>query len=718
MEKPLPMSSLLDPKAVAVVGASQRQSRGTSVLMNLIEAGFKGEVFAVNPRYQDVHGRRCVPTVTALPESVDCLAVAVAADAACDVLEEAFAHGIRAAVVMAAGFGEGGHGEARAMRLRSLADKGMRICGPNCFGLINLATNAALYSGPIPKHLRSGPVALVSQSGGLGATVFSPLMGDRALGFKYFVSCGNQIGATIEDYVEYFLRDPDISVVAIVVEALKSPRRLPGLARSAHAQRKSLLLFQAGRSAAGRVLAQSHTGALAGDAGILAAFLRRCGIVQVESLDELTETTELFAVAPRDEAIGGEVIVVSGSGGGAAVAADVLDAVHMPLSPLNAETKERVRSVLPDFGSVTNPIDGTGAIYDDPALLPKIFDAILTEPGRPVIAASVSARPVGNEGMRRLASTYADVARSSGRTIVAYQYSPLGGPLDPDIVGMLHAARIPFLLGTANAMRVLKYLALRQGYWARSAREGAASEWNAGAERAVQAASHLGDCDFLAARNALIASGVPIVEADLASSEAGAVKLLRRFGYAVAVKAEAAGLLHKSELDCVRLHCASERDVTDAYQTVVANARKAGFADAQALIQPMIAGVAEAYAGIIDDPLFGPAICFGLGGIFVEILEDTEIEMAPLTHDDAMAMIYRTKGVKLLEGARGRPRGDIEAMANLLVGLGDFAVANSGQFRALDLNPIIVKPSGEGVIAVDIAIEPNQNDQLAASAAE
>ena len=703
------MSSLLDPKGVAVVGASQRQSRGSGVLTNLIDAGFKGEVFAVNPRYQEVHGRPCVPSVAALPASVDCVAVAVAAEAACDVLEEAYAHGIRAAVVMAAGFGEGGHGEARAMRLRALADKGMRICGPNCFGLINLATKAAVYSGPIPKQLRSGPVALVSQSGGLGATVFNPLMGDRALGFKYFVSCGNQIGATIEDYTEYFLDDPDISVIAIVVEALKQPRRLLWLARSAHAQRKSLLLFQAGRSAAGRVLAQSHTGALAGDAEILAAFLRRCGIVQVESLDELAETIELFAVAPRDEAIGGEVIVVSGSGGGAAVAADVLDAVQMPLSPLNAETKERVRAVLPDFGSVTNPIDGTGAIYDNPALLPKIFDAILTEPRRPVIAASVSARPVGSEAMRRLASTYTDVARSSGRTLVAYQYSPLGGPLDPEIVGMLHAARIPFLLGTANAMRVLRYLPLRRSYWARGTKPGA--------KPAAEADGRLGGWDFLAARQALLASGVSIVDAALAGSEADAVGLLRRFGTA-AVKAEAPGLLHKSELDCVRLNCASERDVTDAYRAVVANARKAGFADAQALIQPMVAGVAEAYAGIIDDPMFGPAICFGLGGIFVEILSDTAIEMAPLTHDDALAMIHRIRGIKLLEGARGRPRGDIEALANLLVALGDFAVAHSGQFRALDLNPIIVKPSGEGVIAVDIAIEPNQNDQPAANAAE
>jgi len=394
------------------------------------------------------------------------------------------------------------------------------------------------------------------------------------------------------------------------------------------------------------------------------------------------------------------------------VAADVLDAAGLPLSPLAAETREQVRAVLPDFGSVTNPIDGTGAIYDNPALLPKIFDAVLSEPGRPLIAASVSARPVGNESLRRLASTYADVARASGRTIVAYQYSPLGGPLDPEIVGMLHAARIPFLLGTATAMRVLKYLPLRQRYWARSAAE--AGEPADAAKRAPAAELR----DFLGIRKALVASGVSVVEAKFAHSEAEAVELTQRFGSAVAVKAEAAGLLHKSELDCVRLNCASEQDVRDAYRVVTANARNAGFADAHALIQPMAAGVAEAYAGIIDDPLYGPAICFGLGGIFVEILNDTAIEMAPLTHDDALTMIHRTKGVKLLEGARGRPRGDIEALANLLVRLGDFAVANVGRFRALDLNPIIVKPQGEGIVAVDIALEPIHQDQPAANAAE
>ena len=610
------MRSLLDPKGVAVVGASQRRGRGTNVIANLRDCGFAGEIFAVNPRYQDVLGCKCFPTVSDLPASVDCLVVAVAADAACDVLEEANAHGITAAIVLAAGFGEGGHGDARAARLRSLAEQGMCICGPNCFGLISVKTGFAAYSGPLSRPLRAGPVAIVSQSGGLGANVFAPLMTDRELGFSHFVSCGNQIGATVEDYIEYFIDDPDITVIAAVIEQLKNPRKLIRVAHTAHARRKSLVLFQAGRSAAGQIMVQSHTGALAGNAEILAAFLRRCGIVQVERYDEFVETVELFAIAPRDETVGSELVVISGSGGGAAIAADALQDAGAPLASLHPATKERIASVLPEFGSITNPIDGTGAIYDDPALLPKIFDAIVTDPARPIIAASVAAKPVGNETMRRFARTFADAARTSGRTVVAYQYSPLGGPLDSEIIRTLHGAQVPLLLGISNAMGALKHLPLRRAYWARAAKAGAPEQIgnspDAGLDRDFPR------WDFLTARQLLVASGVPVVDAALAHSEDEAAAVLRRFGTAVAVKAEAPGLLHKSDLGCVRLDCADEQEVRDAYTAVVRNARNAGF-EGGALIQPMIKGVAEAYAGIIDDPLFGPAICFGLGGVFVEI---------------------------------------------------------------------------------------------------
>ncbi len=337
-----PMRSLLAPKSIAVVGASQRRARGTSVVANLRTAGFGGEIFAVNPRYQDVLGYPCYPNVSALPPGVDCVVVAVGADAACDVLEEAHANGIPAAVVLAAGFGEGGYGEARARRLRSLAAKGMCICGPNCFGLIGVKTGAAAFSGPIPTPLRPGPVALVSQSGGLGATAFTPLMTDRELGFAYFVSCGNQLGATIEDFAEYFVDDADVGIVAIVIEALKNPQKLAAVARKAHARRKSMLLFQAGCSAAGQVMIHSHTGALAGNNEVLAAFLRRCGIVQAASFEEFVETIELFAIAPHDEAIADDVVIVSGSGGNAAVATDVLEDAGIALAEFEPATKQRL----------------------------------------------------------------------------------------------------------------------------------------------------------------------------------------------------------------------------------------------------------------------------------------------------------------------------------------------------------------------------------------
>jgi len=707
-----PMTSLLAPQSIAVVGASQRGGRGASVIANLRDCGFAGQILPINPRYEEVQGFKCYPSIASLPEGVDCILAAVGADATCDVLEEAQAKGISAAVTLAAGFGEGGFGEARALRLKALAARGMCICGPNCFGFINLKDSVAAFSGPIPKPLRRGSVAIVSQSGGLGATAFTPLMADRHLGFAYFVSCGNQLGATIEDFVDFFVDDPDIQVVAIVIEALKNPQKLAAAARKAQEQKKSLLLFQAGRSAAGQVMIRSHTGALAGNSEVLAAFLRRHGIVQVRGFDEFVEAIEIFATAPRDVEISNDVIVVSGSGGGAAISTDVLEEAGLPLAQFEPQTKERLRAVQPDFGSVTNPLDGTGAMYDDPALMPKIFGALTSEHRRPVIAASVSVRAGGNESMRRLASHIADAARSSGRTFVAFQYTPLGGPLDSELIGTLHGAKVPILLGTTNAMRALRYLPIRRDFWARG---------SVTARPTVSARSSLdfAAAGFMALRQALLAHDVPVVDAALAASEGEAVALQRRFGAPVALKAEVPGLLHKSDLGCVRLNCGAA-DVAGAYRAVIGNARQAGFESAATvLVQPMVDGIAEVYAGVIDDPMFGPAICFGLGGIFVEVFNDVQTEMAPLSRDEALAMIHAVRGAKLFTGARGREKGDIEALADLLVQLGRFALAHAGQFRAIDLNPVIVKPRGQGVVVVDIAVEPLQQDavQFAAHAA-
>lgn len=690
------MRALLDPRSIAVVGASPRPGPGARVLANLRDAGFKGEVFAVNPRYPEVHGYKCFPDVAALPKDIDCLVLAVAAETACGVLEAAQARDIPAAIVLSAGFGEGGQPDARAQRVRAIAARGMAICGPNCFGIINVRSGAASFSGVVPKAMVPGGVALVSQSGSLGNFAFGPLVRDRKLGFSHFISCGNQIGTTVEDYVECLVDDPAVTVIACIIEALKNPDKLQRAARRAHALKKSLVFFQAGTSPAGRAMVRSHTGALAGDTEILRAFLRRCGIVQADSYDQFVETIALYAIAPFDLTIGDEVVLVSGSGGSAAVAADCLDAAGMTLATLDTATSDRLRAILPDFANPTNPIDATGVVYDDPALLPALFEAVVKQPGRPIIASTVNVAPV--DRLRRIAGAIAEAARSSGRTIVAYQSSPLG-PMDEEIVRTLHAANVPLLLGIQNAMGALGKLKQRRDF-----AERAATVPSAGEARTPPTKAPLPQ-DFLSARQALAAAGIPVVEAALASSAPEAAAIIRRLAQPVALKAEAPGLLHKSDLGCVALNCADEGAVIAGYAAVVANARAAGFAPDGVLVQPMVSGVAECFAGIINDPLYGPAIVFGLGGIFVEVLRETVTEMAPLTEDEALRMIERVKGAQILAGARGRPPGDGAALAECLVKLSRFAVANAGRFHALDLNPIIVMP--KGVVAIDIAIEPN-----------
>jgi acetyltransferase len=297
--------------------------------------------------------------------------------------------------------------------------------------------------------------------------------------------------------------------------------------------------------------------------------------------------------------------------------------------------------------------------------------------------------------MRQIAGAIADAARTSGRTIVAYHPTALG-PVDGEIVKTLHAARVPLLMGIAGAMGALKHLLHPQ--------QDAVACSNSEAAMLEQAAAPF-PADFLAARTALAEHGVAVVECARAGSLDEAVALLRRFAQPVALKAEAPGLLHKSDLGCVQLGCKSTDDVAEAYHAIVSNARKAGFEKVDVLVQPMVSGVAEAYAGVINDPHYGPAIVFGLGGIFVETLRDTTTRMAPLSKAEALHMIASLKAAPVLMGARGRERADVEALAALLVALGRFAVANYGRFRALDLNPIIVKSAG--AIAVDIAVEGN-----------
>jgi acetate---CoA ligase (ADP-forming) len=692
------MSVLLNPKSIAVVGASPTRNRAKSLLQNLGNADYKGEVFAINPQYTDVLGYRCFPAIESLPSHVDCVVTLVGADAAIDSLERAFAMGTRAAVVPSAGFGEGGHGAHRGERLRRLSAGGMAVCGPNCFGVLNVKSGVTLYSGTVSFPLRPGPVAIVSQSGGLGHNAFSPLINHRQLGFRYVISCGNASNTTVEDYVSHLVDDPEINIIAGIIETLTKPQLLFEAAQRARERRKTLVFFQPGRSKVGQAVVRSHTGALVRDCEVLAAFLRRCGIVQIDNYDTFVEAIELLAWTPRDDKLAQELFVLTGSGGTAAVAADALEAANVQITQLAAQTVERIGAALPDFGSVNNPLDGTGAIYDDAKLLPELMAAILANPGNAAIACAVSPA-TSTEQMLRIAGTFADAAKTSGRTVVAFQPNPLGAALKPELVARLHDGRVPLLLGVSEAMRAIKSLFIRQEFWSRPA----PTLWlSAGMQNCSQ--DRL-ETNFMSLREALTKAGVSVIPTCRATSEDEAIAAARDLGMPVAIKAEAPGLLHRSDIGAVRVGCATADDVARSYRAVVANATKAGFTDAYALVQPMARGITEAYAGIIQDPTFGPAVVFGLGGIFIEVFKDTVSEMAPLTQMTARRMIADIKGAAILQGTRGQQQADLEALAAFLVALGDFAIAKAGQFSALDINPIIVGAQGSGVSAVDIMVE-------------
>lgn len=691
------IKSLMEPTGIAVVGASRRSNRGNSVLKNLAQTGFKGAIFAVNPNYESVEGFACVADVSRLPKTVDCLVLSVPAKAVCDVLEKAFEHGIRAAIVLSAGFGEGGKGADRLQRLEDLANRGMAICGPNCIGIINFERSVASYSLHLPSEALVGPIALISQSGGLATNVLGPLMEDRKEGFSHVISCGNQVGLGTEDYISYLLENSECTVIAVILESVNNPERLRLVAKRAYEKRVTLLFLHVGRSRQGARLVQSHTGGVVQDADVLAAFLRDCGIVQVDQYDEFVEAIALFAHLRQDAEFGDEVMIVAGSGGSAAICADTLADANVRLAAIDDKSVDQISQLLPQFGTVSNPLDGTGALYDDPELLPKLLERVLDISDKPVVAMNVFLRkPVGPK-LRRFAEAFASAAASKRRAIVGYQYTHLGGPLDTELLQMLREASIPVLLGTQNAMRTIRYLSVRSELWRRMSRGKRVAE-----EVSLQGKGLTGE--FLQAKEALAGYDVPVVRTVLVNSAQQASAQFGGLSSPVVMKAEAAGLLHKSDVDCVRLGIRSAEDAERAFKELTLNAAAAGFAEASVLMQPMVASTAECFIGVRIDERFGPTVSFGLGGIFIEVLNSVETEVAPFDRQIALDMISRAKGCSVLHGLRGRRGADLNALADLLVALGRFANDHKSDFKALELNPVIIGPDGLPV-AVDIVVE-------------
>jgi acyl-CoA synthetase (NDP forming) len=466
------LSPLMAPGSVAVIGASQRSSsplnrepRGNRVIRNLKNFGYPGRIVTVNPKYTEIMDCPCYPDIAAIPEPVDCVVLAVPNRYVPDLLESAVDSGVRAAVVFAAGFAEiGGGGKERQARLESLSlERGLLICGPNCYGVLNVHGKAPLFASTIPQGFLAGSVALVSQSGGLSTTIANALMLNRRVGFSHIVSCGNQAGTTVEEYFNYFVEDPSTRVIAAFVEGFKSPEKLTVVARKAAARNKPLIILKGGRSEVSKRAAAAHTGSSAGVAEAIDSAFLQGGIVSVRSINELIDTVSLFSCDGFiNKYKGGRRIgVVSGSGGECTLASDAAVNVGLEVPELTETTKHQLQETVADFGNMNNPLDGTGAMYDDEKIFPRLVQALIDDANIDVVTVNLEAndpRPKELKSGNRFSAATENAAASSKKPIACFS-SVVGGAIDPEILLSLREAGVPLMEGAECATAAIRNLA-------------------------------------------------------------------------------------------------------------------------------------------------------------------------------------------------------------------------------------------------------------------
>jgi acyl-CoA synthetase (NDP forming) len=466
------LAPLMAPKSVAVIGASQRslsalnrEPRGNRVIRNLKTFGYSGRIVTVNPKYSEIMDCPCYPGIAAIPEPVDCVVLAVPNRHVPDLLESAVNCGVRAAVVFAAGFAEtGAEGKERQVRIEALSlERGFLICGPNCYGVLNVHGKAPLFASTIPQGFLPGPVALVSQSGGLSTTIANALMLNRRVGFSHVVSCGNQAGTTVEEYFNYLVEDPNTRVIAAFVEGFKQPEKLAAVARKATARNKPLIILKGGRSEVSQRAAALHTGSLAGTAEMIDAAFRHSGIVSVRGLNELIDTVSLFSCDGfiKKYKGGRRIGVVSGSGGECTLVSDAAVSVGLEVPPLAQTTKQKLQEAVADFGNMNNPLDGTGAMYDDEKIFPRLLQALIDDANIDIVTVNLEAndpRPKELKSGNRFSAATEKAASASPKPIACFS-SVIGGAIDPEILAPLREAGVPLMEGAECATAALRNLA-------------------------------------------------------------------------------------------------------------------------------------------------------------------------------------------------------------------------------------------------------------------
>ncbi|PWC44936.1 acetate--CoA ligase [Azospirillum sp. TSO22-1] len=689
-EARLPLARILDPRSVAVIGASEDVGKfGGRVLHHLIRHDYAGRIVPVNPNRPALFGIPAVPSI-AEAGAVDVAAIALPAAQLEGAVAACAAAGVGAVVIITAQMAESGaEGAERQRRIVAVARAaGMRILGPNCLGFVNTRAGLALTSSFAMgvERLPVGPVGLVSQSGALMATMFNAGY-DIGVGFGTLVSVGNQADVTEAEVFAHLIDDPDTRAIVLYLEGVSDGRRFLEEAERARAAGKPVVAVKAGRSEAGQRAALSHTASLAGPFRLFEAAARARGVVLADDPEAAVAIADALARWPAGLPRGTGVAPVSGSGGGAAIVADRLADAGLPLAALTEATRTRLAAELPP-GQPPLPFDA-GATRGGFAA-PAVAGALGVLAADETVGALVYVMTTQPQ-MPEIAAALAEVGRTAGKPVLLVLSA---GSVADGLRATLRDAGYPYHNRLDDALRVLRGLADRAD--APSA-PGPAEPPDA---RLAAALAALPDGPLTApeARTLVEAAGIPVAGEAVAASADAAVVAAQRFGWPVVLKLVSRTVSHKSDRGGVRLGLTGADAVRAAFHDLAA---AFGTDFEGALVQPQVQGVAELIVGTLWDDAYGPFVLVGSGGLFAELLDDTRVAPAPLDAARAEALLGGLKVWPVLNGARGRPKADIGAAVATIVAAGRLAAALGPRLRELDVNPLILRADGQGGLAVD-----------------
>lgn len=700
------LEPLFNAKSVAILGASENPYKiGHIQLKALLDGGFDGEIYPINPKADAIAGLRCYPSIREIQGQVEAAILCVGANQIKDSLVECGKKGVKAAIIFASGFSEvGGEGEEAQRALAEVAKEyGIRVIGPNCVGLVNTMNGFIGTFSPailaVPFHDERA-VGYVSQSGAYGVLTYMAAA-QNGLTFNYFVSVGNEMDVEFSDVVEYMIHDDRTKVITGYLEGAKNPEKLRVLASEALERKKPIVLMKTGRSEAGSRAASSHTGSLAGSDAIYDAFFKQTGIIRVDDYEDIITFSKLFLSNKLPK--GKNTVIITSSGGRGINEADRSESFGLKVIPLGEKTQAEIKRVIPAYGSASNPIDLTAAAsVTNPELFIAPLKALVEDPE--VHNIILTEFPLGWDADNEYLQEFIQVCKDSDKFVFVTTF-PLEGMSVPKGTKALEENGIPVIPGNLNPVKGLSslvaYSEYLQKHEERKLLEEAAPQPVPVVHTPAQAGTQLSES---AAADILQAQGIATPKRWVAKTEEEAVRYANEIGYPVVLKVDSPDIPHKTEANAICLNIEQEQEVRDAFKSIEHNsfvykpdARINGVS-----VQEMLPEGVEVIIGSTKDSVFGPVIMFGLGGIFVEVFKDISFRVAPITRADALEMVKEIKGYAILDGARGKARVNIDAIIDALLKVSALVTNEAARIEELDINPLIVYP--DGVKAADAMI--------------